>query len=88
MVVVLGGLGSMSGNIIAAIAWITLLEGLRIILPAEVLDLRMVIYPVVLVAMMILRPQGLMGRAEISVLRPPKVAVAAKKEQDSVNADD
>ena len=87
MVVVLGGLGSMSGNIIAAIAWISLLEGLRILLPPEVLDLRMVIYPVVLITMMILRPQGLMGRTELLSLRPGKIeTVAVKKEEESVGA--
>jgi branched-chain amino acid transport system permease protein len=86
MVVVLGGLGSMSGNIIAAIGWIALLEGLRILLPAEILDLRMVIYPIVLIAMMMLRPQGLMGGREISVLKPGKVETAVKKGEEHVGA--
>lgn len=70
MVVVLGGLGSMSGTIIAAVGWVFLLEGLRIVLPQEYLDFRLVIYPLVLIILMILRPSGLMGGVELGPLRP------------------
>jgi len=77
MVVVLGGLGSMSGTIIASVGWIILLEGLRSVLPAEILDWRMVIYPVVLILMMLLRPKGLMGDVELSFLKPGRVEPSA-----------
>ncbi len=73
MVVVLGGLGSMTGTIIAAVGWVFLLEGLRIVLPQEFLDWRMVIYPLVMIIVMILRPRGLMGGIELGPLKPGKV---------------
>src|SRR5450756_2681412 len=52
LIVVLGGLGSMSGTIMAALGWTFLLEGLRVILPSDVLDFRYVIYPLLLIAVM------------------------------------
>lgn len=70
LVVVLGGLGSISGTTIAAVAWTFLLEGLRAILPSEILDWRMVIYPLLLIIVMLLRPQGLFGGREFSFLTP------------------
>ncbi len=73
LIVVLGGLGSMSGTIIAALGWTFLLEGLRVLLPTEILDFRFVIYPLLLIAAMLLRPQGLFGGMELPFLRAPKV---------------
>ena len=73
MVVVLGGLGSITGTIVAAVGWIFLLEGLRIVLPQEQLEWRMVIYPLVMIIVMLVRPQGLMGGVEFGPLRTPKV---------------
>jgi len=73
LIVVLGGLGSMTGTIIAAVGWTFLLEGLRVILNQEVLDFRYVIYPLLLIAAMLLRPKGLFGGTEISFLRAPKL---------------
>jgi branched-chain amino acid transport system permease protein len=69
LVVVLGGLGSMSGTIVAALAWTFLLEGLRVVLPAEILDWRLVIYPLLLIVVMLLRPKGLFGGHEFKFLR-------------------
>lgn len=73
LIVVLGGLGSISGTIIAAVGWTFLLEGLRVVLPQEVLDLRFVIYPLLLIAVMLLRPSGLFGGMELPFLRAPKI---------------
>ncbi|MHB0868985.1 MAG: branched-chain amino acid ABC transporter permease [Chloroflexota bacterium] len=73
LIVVLGGLGSMSGTVIAALGWTFLLEGLRVLLPQEALDFRFVIYPLLLIAAMLLRPQGLFGGMELPFLRAPKV---------------
>jgi len=70
LIVVLGGLGSISGTIIAALGWTFLLEGLRVILPAEILDWRFVIYPLLLIMVMIMRPRGLWGGVEFNFLRP------------------
>lgn len=73
LIVVLGGLGSISGTIVAAIGWTFLLEGLRVVLPPAILDWRLVIYPLLLVIVMLVRPQGLLGGREFRFLRqePP-----------------
>ncbi|MEO0077388.1 MAG: branched-chain amino acid ABC transporter permease, partial [candidate division WOR-3 bacterium] len=69
-IVVLGGLGSISGTVVAAIAWVFLLEGLRIVLPPAFQDWRMVVYPLLLVVFMLLRPGGIFGGTEFGFLRP------------------
>ena len=65
IVAVLGGLGSLSGSILAALILTFLPEALRSVQTGSI-DLRMIIYPILLILMMILRPQGLFGRNEIS----------------------
>jgi branched-chain amino acid transport system permease protein len=69
MIVVLGGLGNMSGTLVASFGWIFLMEGLRVALPPEYIELRWVAIPVLLVATMLLRPQGLFGFREFPFLR-------------------
>lgn len=69
MIVVIGGLGNMSGTLATSFGWVFLLEGLRFLLPADYVELRWVVIPVLLVATMILRPQGLLGRRELPFLR-------------------
>ena len=59
---VLGGLGSLSGSIVAALILTFLPEALRS-LPTAV-DIRMIVFPILLILMMIWRPQGIMGRKE------------------------
>jgi len=59
--VVLGGLGSVTGATLAAIVLTVLPEALR---PA--LAYRMVIYALMLIVLMITRPQGLLGNREFS----------------------
>ena len=59
--VVLGGLGSMSGAVIAAIL-LTIISTYLSSYPES----RMVIYSLVLIAMMLFRPQGLLGTREIT----------------------
>ncbi len=68
-IVVLGGLGSISGTIVAAVGWTFLLEALRVVLPGDVLEWRFVIFPVLLIVMMLVRPRGLMGGIELPFLR-------------------
>jgi len=73
LIVVLGGLGSLSGTIVAGAGWVAILEGLRMLLSgdlAQYLEWRYVIYPVVLIIMMILRPQGIFGTSELAFLKP------------------
>jgi len=61
---VFGGLGSMSGSVLSALILTALPEVLRS-LPTGGLDLRMIIFPILLIIMMILRPEGLLGRKEL-----------------------
>ena len=61
VIVVLGGLGSLSGTVIAAI-----LLAIVSMLLAQFSDIRMIIYSLVLVLIMIFRPGGLMGSKEIT----------------------
>lgn len=64
VMVVLGGMGSFTGSVLAAVVLTLLPELLR-----DLADYRMLIYSVVLVLMMILRPQGLLGKREFSLSR-------------------
>lgn len=76
IIVVFGGLGSVTGTIFAAFAWQLVLEGiLRSILPPGFETWRYVVYPLLLLVMMLLKPNGLFGNYEIPYLRqvlPPK----------------
>jgi len=72
VMVVFGGVGSMTGTILGAFSFVTLLEGLRV-LPAELIEWRYVIYPVILLFVMLFRPQGIMGTNEWGFLKRPKV---------------
>lgn len=60
--VVFGGMGSLSGSIIATIVLTFLPELLR-----SMQDFRMIIYPLALIILMIFRPQGLFGDKELSL---------------------
>jgi len=72
IIIVFGGLGNMTGTILATFLWAITLEGMRIWLPQGFEAWRFVVYPIVLLLMMLLRPQGLMGRYEVGFLRAPK----------------
>jgi len=61
--VVLGGLGSMSGAVIAAILLTIISTFLQ-----DYSETRMIIYSLVLIIMMLYRPQGLMGTKELTSL--------------------
>ena len=69
MIVVLGGLGNMTGTLVASFAWIFLLEGLRVSLPPEYIEFRWVLIPVLLIVTMLVRPRGLFGIREFPFLR-------------------
>lgn len=62
VMVVLGGLGSFTGSVIAAVVLTILPEILR-----GFNDYRMLIYSVMLIAMMIFRPSGLLGKKEFNL---------------------
>jgi branched-chain amino acid transport system permease protein len=70
IVVVFGGLGSVTGTVGAAFGWALVLEGvLRLILPEGFETWRFVIYPTLLLIMMLLKPNGLFGNYEIPFIR-------------------
>ena len=64
IMVVLGGMGSLTGSVIAAITLSILPEMLR-----SFANYRMLVYSVLLVIVMIFRPAGLCGKYEFSLLR-------------------
>ena len=72
IIIVFGGLGNLTGTLIATFLWAITLEGMRIWLPQGFEAWRFVVYPIVLLLMMLLRPQGLMGKLELGFLRAPK----------------
>ena len=65
VMVVLGGMGSMSGSVLAAVLLTILPEALRPLKDLTGVDLRMVLYSLALVLLMIFRPEGLLGRREL-----------------------
>jgi branched-chain amino acid transport system permease protein len=65
IMVVLGGMGSVSGSILAAFILTFLPEALRPLQDITHVDLRMMIYSLVLILMMLLRPKGIFGRKEL-----------------------
>jgi branched-chain amino acid transport system permease protein len=85
VMVVFGGVGSMTGTTLGAYTFVILLEGLRV-LPAEFVDWRYVIYPLILLAVMLFRPQGLLGTHEWGFLRPPRVARREGGQETSTGA--
>jgi branched-chain amino acid transport system permease protein len=88
VMVIVGGLGSISGSVLGAFLITLLLAGL-----IEALDAlgwrqeyRLIVYPIILVSTMLFRPQGLLGRKE---LRLPWLAArggAAKPAGDGTSA--
>ncbi|HYR51445.1 MAG TPA: branched-chain amino acid ABC transporter permease [Candidatus Dormibacteraeota bacterium] len=69
IMVVLGGMGSLTGSILGATVLTALPELLRFA-SAE----RLIIYSLLLIVLMIARPQGILGRRELTLrLRPPRM---------------
>lgn len=66
IMVVLGGMGSTTGAIIAAVFLTALRELLRPLQEITKLDLRMVIYSLMLIVLMLTRPNGFLGTKELS----------------------
>ena len=65
IMVVMGGMGSMTGALLAGIALTLLPEALRPLQQLTGIDLRMVIYSLALIGMMLWRPKGIFGKKEI-----------------------
>jgi branched-chain amino acid transport system permease protein len=68
IIVIVGGMGSITGTIYAGLLWVVVIEGLRILLPASVLDMRWVLIPLMLIGVMMWKPFGLLGRKESRTL--------------------
>lgn len=64
LMVVLGGLGSITGSVVAAFVITLLPEVLR-----QIQDYRMVAYSLMLIVLMLVRPQGIFGTRELSLPR-------------------
>jgi branched-chain amino acid transport system permease protein len=60
IMIVIGGLGSITGSVLGAVLYIALTEGLR-----EFSQYRMVLFSLLLVVIMIVRPQGILGHYEL-----------------------
>ncbi len=90
IIIVFGGLGSISGTLAATFGWTFFLEGLlRNLLGqlgTEAPTWRYVLYPVTLLLLMLLRPQGLLGKSEWGFLKAKIISLRKKaaKEPDSV----
>ena len=67
--VVLGGMGSLTGSVVGAILVTILPAALRPLQEYTHVDLRMVIYSLSLILLMILRPSGLLGSREWNQLK-------------------
>ena len=80
LMVVLGGLGSITGSVASAIFLTTLSEALR-----QFSDLRMVIYSLMLIGIMLFRPQGLLGTKEFSLDMFKKIPKLLKKRGEALD---
>ena len=74
IMVVLGGMGSLSGSVVAAIFLTVIREALRPLQEITRLDFRMVIYSLMLIILMLTRPNGIFGTREFFDFIPKKFA--------------
>jgi branched-chain amino acid transport system permease protein len=92
IVVVFGGLGSITGTLAASFGWIFFLEGLlRVFLSSlgtEGPTWRYVVYPIALLLVMLLRPQGLLGTNEWGYLKADSVIPRRKEPVAAAGAAD
>jgi branched-chain amino acid transport system permease protein len=90
IIIVFGGLGSMTGTLMASYGWMFFLEGLlRVLLGQLGPDAptwRYVLYPIALLLLMLLRPQGLLGTTEWGFLKAPKAALRSAEEPQAAAA--
>jgi branched-chain amino acid transport system permease protein len=70
IMVVLGGMGSITGSVVAAIFLTGIREALRPLQEITKLDFRMVIYSLLLIVLMLTRPNGLFGTREFTDFLP------------------
>ena len=68
LMIILGGLGSITGSVIGAVV-LTILPELLRFMGETVSQWRMVIYSVLLILLMLLRPAGIFGKRELNILK-------------------
>jgi branched-chain amino acid transport system permease protein len=88
IIIVLGGLGSITGTLITSFVWILVLEGfLRLWLPDGFETWRYVVYPLILLLVMLLRPKGIFGNYEFPFIRQnlPPLSPTVQDVKDSFN---
>jgi branched-chain amino acid transport system permease protein len=68
IIVIVGGMGSITGTIMAGLVWVGFIEGLRIVLPTGLLEYRWVFIPLLLIILMFWKPYGLMANKESKLL--------------------
>lgn len=87
IIVVFGGLGSMTGTLTASFGWIFFLEGLlRVLLGQMGTDAptwRFVLYPITLLLLMLIRPQGLLGNVEWGFLKQKVYQAPARPQPET-----
>jgi len=83
IMVVLGGLGSITGSVVAAIL-LTLVPELL----SGLAEYRMVVYPILLILIMLFRPEGLLGGKEFSWHGIEDLLCKLKKKAQRVSTDD
>jgi branched-chain amino acid transport system permease protein len=82
IVIVFGGLGSVTGTVAASYAYLLVVEFvLRNILPEGFENWRFVVFPILLLIMMLLKPNGLFGNYEMPFLR--QIIPALRKKSPS-----
>ena len=67
LMIILGGLGSFTGSIVGAMIFLLLGESLRF-MGETIAQHRMIIYAILLVLLMLLRPKGIFGKHEFNLL--------------------
>ncbi len=85
IMVVLGGMGSVTGSVVAAVFLSVIREALRPLQEITKVDFRMVIYSLVLIILMLTKPNGLFGTRELSDFLPKKwrLKILGKQEEPS-----
>jgi branched-chain amino acid transport system permease protein len=73
IMVVLGGMGSITGSVVAALLLTGLREALRPLQEITKLDFRMIIYSFFLIVLMLTRPNGLFGTREFTAFIPKRL---------------
>jgi len=84
IMVVLGGMGSITGSVVAAVFLTVIREALRPLQELTKIDFRMVIYSLMLIILMLTRPNGLLGTREYTDFLPKWLSRKGRAREPSV----